>query len=490
MPGPGRPDFHGDIGRTRCRPITPGQELCDAHGHHRRHQGRLHPRAEAGTHHQGHRCRCRRGRRGASRRHLGSHQGVRGRRLGHRRQGAAGSRRPRARRCEGGLNGPAVSAEDPRRMPVGPRITLMAIVMAMTFPLAGHAQVSTRNDVQDAERSPLFQRKFATDRISASGLDRVHLDNGVVLELKKYVDLTRLDRSGNFKSLMTAAVVDEYLRSTPGYVENVLQLQDRLIIERTMKVALKEGVCRRGNLPASVNELCFAPGSGPLPDETRKYLVGLRAKLDAASPGAEVRNGMTARQLAGMNDGELLEALLNSDDREIRLVSVLPTEVYRSQARADLWDTNRRLGASDFSAAKNAPVATGSRSSRMPVIGNGTGNGTRVFATKYFLTGFTLGREIGDVFEMQIARATPFTDRYFVRFEYEFSVGLGLRFPFSVSVVAQAGNARVRPAVPQGGSPRNAPPPRGRAGESGPSQAGAGNRPVRSATSEIGRAHV
>ena len=366
---------------------------------------------------------------------------------------------------------------------MGPRITLMAIVMAMTFPLAGHAQVSTRNDVQDAERSPLFQRKFATDRISASGLDRVHLDNGVVLELGKYVNLTRLDRSGNFKSLMTAAVVDEYLRSTPGYVENVLQLQDRLIIERTMKVALKEGVCRRGNLPASVKELCFAPGSGPLPDETRKYLVGLRARLDAASPGAVVRNGMTARQLAGMNDEQLLEALLNSDDRVISLVSVLPTEVYRTQARADLRDTSRRLRASDFSVAANAPVTTGSGSSRMPVVGNATGNGSRVFPTKYFLTGFTLGREISDVFEIQIARATPFTDRYFVRFEYEFSVGLGLRFPFSVSVEAQAGNARVRPAVPQGGSPRNAPPPRGRAGESGPSHAGAGNRPVRSATS-------
>lgn len=110
------------------------------------------------------------------------------------------------------------------------RIALMTLVMTTMFPVVSRAQDSIRDDLQDAERSPLFQKKIPSDQISASGLDRVQLHSGVELEFKRYTSLTRLDQSEDFKPLMTAAIVNGYLRSAPGYTENVLQLQDRLIV--------------------------------------------------------------------------------------------------------------------------------------------------------------------------------------------------------------------------------------------------------------------
>lgn len=334
----------------------------------------------------------------------------------------------------------------------------LIIIMAIMFPIVSPAQSSIAENLMNAERSPLFQQKFSSDQISAKGLDRIELHNGVELQFKKYIILTRLDQNEKFKPLMDTAIVNQYLRSKPSYTENVLQLQDRLIIERSMKVSMKKGICQQKNLPASVNELCFVKSTGPIPTETKKYLSDLRAKLNQARPNTQVKDGMTAKQLSNMSDEELLEALLNSDDREIRLVSVLATEVYRSPTRVNLWNTSKRLKESDFNNGQTTSTVATSQFSNMPIISKQNKDRNQVFPTKYFLTGFTLGREMTDTFEIQLAAATLFTDLYFVRFEYDFSAGMGLRFPFSVSVESRASNGFGRVPLTQGQVLENAPP--------------------------------
>jgi hypothetical protein len=59
---------------------------------------------------------------------------------------------------------------------------------------------------------------------------------------------------------------------------------------------------------------------------------------------------------------------------------------------------------------------------------------SKSFPTRYFLTGWTVGRTIADCFEVEFAESTWFTDRYYARFSYEVEAGFGMRVPFSVDV--------------------------------------------------------
>ncbi|WP_154221960.1 hypothetical protein [Marinicella rhabdoformis] len=315
-------------------------------------------------------------------------------------------------------------------------------LMAMACPIISHAELSIKENLNEAERSPLFQQKFASSLISAKGLDTIKLHNGVDLQFKKYTDLTRLDQNEKFKPLLNQNTVNQYLRARPTYSENVLQLQDRLIVERTMKVSLKPGVCKQADIPVSVNELCFVNGNEQLPSGTHTYLKNLRQKLTKAKPSTLFKNNITVGQLRAMNDEQLLDALLNSDEREISLVSVLPTEVYNQVPTSNLWNTQQKLKTSNFNETSHASVLATQQFSTVPQSPIHNSGGNKVFPTNYFLTGFTVGREITDTIEITLAPSTIFTDRYFVRFEYGISAGFGLRFPFSVSVESKAINNR------------------------------------------------
>lgn len=323
-------------------------------------------------------------------------------------------------------------------------ITLMAIIC----PLISSAELSIKENLNNAERSPLFQQKFSSAQISAKGLDTIKLHNGVQLQFKKYTDLTRLDQNEKFKPLLKTATVNQYLKTKPSYTENILQLQDRLIVERTMKVALKPGVCKQNNIPISVNELCFVNGNEQMPNDTKAYLKNLRTKLNQAKSSTLFKNNITVGQMRGMNDEQLLELLLNNDEREITLVSVLPTEIYNQTTKNNLWNTKQKLKASNFNEATNNPGLTTQQFATGPQSPARFSGGHKVFDKKYFLTGFTVGREITDTIEIKLAPATIFTDRYYVRFEYGISAGFGLRFPFSVSVESKSFNNR-QPRLPK-----------------------------------------
>lgn len=68
----------------------------------------------------------------------------------------------------------------------------------------------------------------------------------------------------------------------------------------------------------------------------------------------------------------------------------------------------------------------------------------------YFLTGFTIGERVADSWEYEIAEASSWHDRWYVRFEYHFSYGFGVRAPFAVDVQHEAidsGSRRVAVSV-------------------------------------------
>lgn len=171
----------------------------------------------------------------------------------------------------------------------------LIMIMSMMFPIASPAQAGIEENLRNAERSPLFQDKFPSAAISAKGLDQIQLHNGVDLQFRKYAEMTRLDQNEKFKPLMDPATAAQYLRSKPSYTETVLQLQDRLIVDRVMKVSMKKGACQKQNLPSAVKELCFVESTGQMPIETTNYLMSLREKLNQVPPGTQVKDGMTAK---------------------------------------------------------------------------------------------------------------------------------------------------------------------------------------------------
>ncbi len=310
----------------------------------------------------------------------------------------------------------------------------------------GYTVNRIKDNLRAAESSALFQQKFNSNQIQAKGLSQITLNNGVKLEFKKYTELTRLDKNVKFKPLMSQPIVRQYLQRMPRYTENILQLKDRLIIDRTMNVSMKKGVCKRAQLPDSVKELCFMSKQGVIPGETKNYLRDFRNKLARSKANQVVKNGLMVKQLRQMNDDQLLEVLLNSDDRKIKLVSVLPTKVYKKKMKQNLWNVNKQFVNSTATSASQYQGLKASYT-QFQYVGkpdNKKQSRNKVFAKKYFLTGFTIGREMTDTFEIQIAKSTFLTDRYYLEFSYVIRAGFGLRFPFSVSVSSKALNNRVQ----------------------------------------------
>jgi hypothetical protein len=328
------------------------------------------------------------------------------------------------------------------------RLISIAILSLTTLALSTPAYADMKDRLRSAEASPLFQQAITPDQISAQGLSKIALHNGATLDFAKYVYLSRLDRSPRFRGLLESRSTKEFLAGSPRYEERILQLQDRLIVERTLSVSLREGACKGPKLPTAISELCFTEGSGEIRNETENYLNKTRSKLEQLKSDSVIKNGHTAGELLAMSNEALLDVLVNSDQREIRLVSVIPTEVYNAAPQSRLWNTRQRLKKSNFGEISDGTSNTLGVMESRNVIEEATSQ-QHTFPTQYFLTGFTLGRGISDTIEIQFAPATIITDRYFVQFNYQFAAGFGLRFPFSVDVSSRTMNrlGRSREAV-------------------------------------------
>ena len=190
--------------------------------------------------------------------------------------------------------------------------------------------------------------------------------------------------------------------------------------------------------------------------------------------GAKVLN-----RLLAMNDSQLLDELLNKSSKQkiITHVSVVPLVAYRfNQAPTlDLLNPNLKglpqKGALRKRGAGITPISVGQFQPRVmtltlppvPVKPQGAiitpisvaqfqprvmtltlppdpvkPQGPFIFHNKNtynfkVVAGFTFSKSFGDKYEVQFARETWFTDRYYAYFKWNLTAGFGLRWPFKVT---------------------------------------------------------
>lgn len=289
--------------------------------------------------------------------------------------------------------------------------------------------------VKDAKASPLYQRSLSRSELAPNGLETVEVANGTKMNFLRYVKGSALDVRPEYAPLFKSAMPAGVLEAAPTYKEVIHQLQDRLIVERTLVVPLADNACAKPKkLPKAVRGLCFRKGKGKIDDALKQELAGVRAKLAAADPAKIAKGTITAEQAAKMSDEQLLDLMLNHDDRTIRHVSVIP--VMATDSSQPVGDVKAEL---EPIKGQLQPAVKGESTSPIKPPVHHFPVGSKEFERKYFLTGWTFGRQFTDTWEYTIAPATWFTDRYYVKFTYLLSLGLGVRAPFSVDVKS-AGN--------------------------------------------------
>ncbi len=310
------------------------------------------------------------------------------------------------------------------------------LCIALVLPdLAAAKGPSPEEIVAAAKTSPLFRRALKRTQLAAAGLSTLEVAPGVKMSFAQYVEATALDRRPELAPLFDPKLRPEVLEKAPAYTESILELQDRLVIDRTLKIPLTAGACSRRSLPAAVDELCFAkdPTKAPSKAVTRK-LAQIRARLARAPKGKIVHGKVTAEQARAMNDEQLLDLLLNGSPRTIRQVTIVPRRPVASGGGKPLhrFESALETKVLDTGLQVQTP-SSGSPKPTGPEVGPALAGG-KTFETKYFLTGFTWGKHMEDSWEYTFADATWLTDRYYVRVDYHLGLGFGVRAPFSVDV--------------------------------------------------------
>lgn len=303
--------------------------------------------------------------------------------------------------------------------------------------------------VTAARRSPLFRRTWQPGELRRSNVGKLRIVAGVEMDFDRYVAETSLPRQPKLAGLFDGKAAG-LLTGKPEYQETVLELQDRLIVDRRVSVSLAAGACAKAGLPPAVAELCFTKNPRNAASKAvQADLVTMRKQLATMPGDTPVSGKLTVAEATKMSDEALLDLLLNGSARSIQQVSIVPRQPYgKGAAGADpLRQFGQRLPAASFETGL-VPVLVGDLN--IPTV-ELTSDG---LPTRYFLTGFTLGKQIDDSWEYTFIEGSWWHDRYYVKVDYHVSLGFGLREPFAVNVSST--NPGTGPGgVGIGGSTRN-----------------------------------
>ena len=201
--------------------------------------------------------------------------------------------------------------------------------------------------VRSAKASGLFKSEFRPSEIQSRGLTKVKLQNGINLDLKKYLDSSRLKNDDNLRPLFTDNIQQRFLTKAPQYSEKIIQLSDRLVINRKLVIKLKPGVSKQGNLPSAINSFYFHRKKGEIPPDVAIGLKDMRKKLKNAPPKRIVMGNITAAQARRMSDADLLGLALSDNERVIQHVSILPLQGFKRKPGIKLKNPKNR-GLSNF----------------------------------------------------------------------------------------------------------------------------------------------
>jgi hypothetical protein len=314
---------------------------------------------------------------------------------------------------------------------------MAGLSLALAVPAVARAAPSTNEEtVAAAKSSPLFKKQHKRAGLKKAGLAKVVVSAGVQMQFLEYVRETALDKAPELAPLFDKKLQPELLTKAPTYSEAIYEMQDRLVVDRRLTVPLAPGACNKPSLPKAIDELCFAKNPKNKGSKAvNKDLVEIRAKLSKAAAGTIAKGTVSAAEAAKLNDEQLLDLLLNTDARTIHHVSVVP-RVPVTPGGKGLHD----LAATLAPAAIDANLAEEPKGTIKPKHAAAEiFAGAKTFATKYFLTGFTYGREFDDAWEYTFADSTWLTDRYYIRVAYHLGLGFGVRAPFSIDVKASGG---------------------------------------------------
>lgn len=382
----------------------------------------------------------------------------------------------------------------PRRVPKIVHLKAAFVVGAVLISTPAWSQVRTvPNDLlESARQSSLFEANVPASQLKARGLARIKMGEAMYLDLDRYVQETRLTAQPDLEALLQPAMQQGFLKARPVYEETILKLQDRIVIERELTVPISTGACARSDAPEAIARLCFRQKTGSIPDAIAADLDDIRGRLAAAPATREVKAGVTAGEALQMDDTALLGLLINSDARTIRRTSVIPLRTYNGVSKAGKVDmtnfsarlprqesvspvrrlkqplvaipmerattplkpaatslkrtgvTRKRVGApvARVAAPRKAvvrdhrtAVVRDHRTAAPDLLGAVEDATPMQSGDRYFLTGFTIGREYSDDIEYTFADSTWLTDRYYIHLSYSLSLGFGLRIPFSFSTL-------------------------------------------------------
>jgi hypothetical protein len=286
--------------------------------------------------------------------------------------------------------------------------------------------------IADATASPLYKKSIKRTALKRAGLEVVTVAPGVRMDLRRYLRETALDVQPELKPLLDPKLRTDALTGAPTYSEAVHVLADRLVIDRRLTVPLAPGACGKPGLADAIAKLCFVKNPANKPSKSvAKDLGDIRRKLAKADQAQIARGTVTAGEATKMSDEQLLDLLLNGEGRTIHHVSIVPLSALPPGGNGTLGSLDAPLTVSTADTGLNTSgPATVNHGEVAPELFGGS----RTFASEYFLTGFTYGKQIEDSWEYTISAATWFTDRYYIHLGYHIGLGFGVRAPFSVAV--------------------------------------------------------
>jgi hypothetical protein len=162
---------------------------------------------------------------------------------------------------------------------------LAALCVSLGVPAIASARgVSTEETVAAAKASKLFRRELKRDQLQAAGLGELTMSAGVKMDFPRWVKETALDARPETAALFDPKLPAGLLKGAPVYSESIYELEDRLVVDRKLSVALAPGACAQANKPQAVADLCFKKNPAKKSNKgIDAELVKLRAKL-AKSP--------------------------------------------------------------------------------------------------------------------------------------------------------------------------------------------------------------
>lgn len=316
------------------------------------------------------------------------------------------------------------------------------IFMCLTFTFLGACSL------MGGSKEDLSHLQLKTLSVNDLSNRKVALTPDQKISALEYAQRTSLKKNSTTKVTFTPEFTTKYLTRPPVYTETYEENSDRLVINRELVLHTKKP-CDKA-LADDFMALCFRPKEGgKWNDEVKADVKSIKTAIKKSIESGDQVDPKWKKAIK-LSDEKFLAYLLNgqSNERVIRSRSYAPYNLYKLDKKKilDFADLSKPLYTKEeVKRAETLQLARFQRHNggispevldRLRDVDISVLNslamdfeGKRNFEKKVVF-GETYVVNHPDHFEIQFARATRFTDRYYFRFTYNLNLALGLRFPF------------------------------------------------------------